>query len=187
MFKICSIIYKMRLWILVGMFILLSGCLESPLQSPTLLNSSITKIEAHAGLHGGDFIIINIYDNNTANIEVGVYDSNEYIYKGAKQVPLRQILPDLERFADLFNKGMNSKHVEVPLERAMSYDYLIELSLKDGRGYGISQIIKGPIYITGPKIDFYLEKYSIAFQSPLRDIGIKTFDLPPAIQDKYFI
>ncbi|MFZ3059714.1 MAG: hypothetical protein WA102_08235 [Candidatus Methanoperedens sp.] len=177
----------MRLWILIGLFIFLSGCLESPPKSPMLLNSSITKIEAHAGLHGSDFIFINIYDNNTAKIEVGVYDSHEYIYKGAKQLPLRQILPDLERFADLFNEGMNSKHVEVPLERSMGYDYLIEFSLKDGRGYGISQIIKGPIYIAGPKIDFYLEKYSIAFISPLRDIGVKTFDLSPEIQDKFFI
>lgn len=176
----------MRIWILIGVFILISGCLESPLKSPTLLNSSITKIEVHKGLHGGDFIIINIYDNNTAKIEVGVYDSNEYIYKGAKQVPLRQILPELERFADLFNEGLNSKHVEVPLERSMSYDYLIEFSLKDGRRYGIAQIIKGPIYIAGPQIDFYLEKYSIAFQSPLRDIGVKTFNLPLVIQEKFF-
>jgi len=177
----------MRNWMLIGILIFLSGCLEAPSQSPTLLNSSITKIEAHAGLHGGDFIFINIYDNNTAKIEVGVYDSNEYIYKGAKQVPLRQILPDLERFVDLFNEGMNSKHVEVPLERSMGYDYLIEFSLKDGRGYGISQIIKGPIYIiAGPQTDFYLEKYSIAFISPLRDIGVKTFDLSPEIQDKFY-
>lgn len=66
--------------ILVGMFIILSGCLEAPPQSPTLLNSSIAKIEVHEGLHGFDFIIINIYNNNTAGIEIGVHDSNKYIY-----------------------------------------------------------------------------------------------------------
>ncbi len=172
--------------ILVGMFIILSGCLEAQPHSPTLLNSSIAKIEVHEGLHGFDFIIINIYNNNTAGIEIGVHDSNKYIYKGSKQVPLKQILPDLELFVDLFNEGMNSKHVEVPLERAMSYDYLIDFYLKDGRRYGIAQIMDAPIYIVGPQIDFFLEKYSIPFQSPLREIGVKTFNLPPAIQEKYF-
>ncbi|TRZ89453.1 MAG: hypothetical protein D4R88_05495 [Methanosarcinales archaeon] len=180
----------MRNWMLIGILIFLSGCLEAPSQSPTLLNSSITKIEAHGGLgggsFGGDFIIINIYNNNTAGIEVGVYDSNKYIYKSAKQVPLEQTLPDIERFVDLFKEGIKSKHVEVPLERSLAYDYVIDFYLKDGRRYGIAQIFEGPIYIVGHQMDFYLETDSIAFESPLREIGVKTFDLSPEIQDKFF-
>ncbi len=176
----------MKIWILIGMFIILSGCLEAPLQSPTLLNSSITKIEAHS--LDGDFIIISIYNNNTAGIESGVHDANEYVYKGTKQVPLKQILPDLERFVELYNMGMNFKHVEVPQERAMSSDYDVLFYLKDGRYYSISQIKEGPIQIEDKTNYqyFYLEKYSIAFQSPLRDIGVKTFNLPSTIQDKFF-
>ncbi|MBU4140136.1 MAG: hypothetical protein KJ729_09450 [Euryarchaeota archaeon] len=175
----------MRIWILIGLFILLSGCLETQSQSPTLLNSSITKIEAHS--LDGDFIIINIY-NNTMGIEVSVYDLNENTYKGTKQIPLKQNLPDIERFINLFNKGMKSKHVEAPLERAMSSDYEVLFYLKDGRYFIISQIIRGPILIEDKTNNryFYLENYSIPFQSPLRDIGVKTFDLSPKVQEKFF-
>lgn len=61
---------------------------------------------------------------------------------------------------------------------------IIDIYLKDGRRYGIAQIFKGPIYIVGHQkdFDFFLEKDSIAFQSPLLDIAVKNFDLSPEIQ-----
>ena len=99
---------------------------------------------------------------------------------------MEQTLPDIERFVDLFKEGIKSKHVEVPLERSLAYDYVIDFYLKDGRRYGIAQIFEGPIYIVGHQMDFYLETDSIAFESPLREIGVKTFDLSPEIQDKFF-
>ena len=172
----------------VVVVLMLGGCLEQK-QSPSLLGSEITKIEAHNG-HDVDYLTIHIIDDE-AELKIGVDDGGKYIYQSAKKVPVEQILDELNSFTELFNRGMTAEHVEMPLERSMSSDYHIAIYLADGRHYLISQVIDAPIQVenkTGKpgQVMFYLKPYSIDYTQPIKDIGTKAFDLQPPIQEKFF-
>ena len=149
----------------------------------------ITKIEAHNG-HDVDHLYIHIIDGE-AELKIGVDDGGKYIYQSAKKVPVEQISDELNSFTELFNRGVAAEHVEMPLERSMSSDYYIAIYLADGRHYLISQVIDAPIQVddkTGKsgQVMFYLKPYSIDYTQPMKDIGVKAFDLQPSIQERFF-
>ena len=165
------------------------GEVITKIDAPSLLGSEITKIEAHNG-HDVDHLYIHIIDGE-AELKIGAYDGNKYIYQSAKKVPVEQILDELNSFTELFNRGMTAEHVEMPLERSMSSDYDIAIYLADGRHYLISQVIDASIQVENKtskpaQVMFYLKPYSIDYTQPMKDIGVKAFDLQPSIQEKFF-
>lgn len=172
----------------VVVVLMLGGCLEQK-QSPSLLGSEITKIEAHNG-HDVDYLTIHIIDDE-AELKINVDDGGKYTYQSAKKVPVKQILNELNSFTELFDMGIAAEHVEMPMERSMSSDYHIAIYLADGRHYLISQVMDAPIQVENKtsksaQVMFYLKPYLIDYTQPIKDIGVKAFDLQPSIQEKFF-
>lgn len=176
--------------ILTGITLIFGGCLEQKQSPSLLLGSEITKIEAHHNGHDVDHLYIHIIDGE-AELKIGVYDGDKYIYQSTKKVPVEQILDELNSFTELFNRGMTAEHVDMPLERSMYSDYQIAIYLADGRHYLIAQVIDAPIQVenkTGKpgQVMFYLKPYSIDYTQPMKDMGTKAFDLQSPIQEKFF-
>ncbi|MEA1870258.1 MAG: hypothetical protein U9N09_09015 [Euryarchaeota archaeon] len=175
--------------ILTGATLIFGGCLEQKQSPPSLFGSEIVQIRANR-MQGIDHLYIHITDGE-AELKIGVYDDEKYIYQSAKKVPVEQISDELNSFTELFNQGVAAEHVEMPLEHSMSSDYNIQIYLADGRHYLIAQVIDAPIQVENKTnksahLMFYLKPYSIDYIQPIKDIGTKVFDLQPPIPEKFF-
>ena len=86
--------------ILMGVTLVFGGCLEQKQSPPSLFGSEIVKIQANR-MQGIDHLYIHIIDGE-AELKIGVYDDEKYIYQSTKKVPAEQISDELNLFTELF-------------------------------------------------------------------------------------